>query len=134
MPSERAHLALADRNQTVIDHLLQRPDECMEWIVTVAFYKALHLVEALFAHDGLGHGQSHENRDYLLKTNRRYAHIYRHYRPLWAASMVARYLYDPAGGTYSTFADYLPPGEAKRQMVDHRLHQIEMSVAKLLKS
>lgn len=132
MPSETAHLALADRNHAVIEHLLQQPDECAEWVVTVTFYKALHLVEALFAHDGAGHGQSHERRDQLLKANRRYSHIYRHYRPLWAASVVARYLQDPQGKDYCNFSDYLPVDKVKAEILHHRLRKIEQSVAKLI--
>ncbi len=135
MSSEDAHLALAQRNQVAIDHLLGKPDDCAEWVVTVAFYKALHLVEAVFCHDGIGHGQNHERRDELLKRNRRYSHIYKHYRPLWAASIVARYLEDRdrnRGDTgYSSFSDYLSVADVQSQMLGHRLREIEKSVAKL---
>lgn len=134
MPDKAAHLAVAQRNQTVLDYLLQNPDACSEWVVTVAFYKALHLVEALFFHDGQGHGVNHENRDHLLKTNRRYSHIYKHYRPLWAASVVARYLEDACGKGYSCFSDFIKPDRIQSEFLNHRLHQIESSVHKLLGS
>ena len=50
MPSKEAHLTAAKRNQATIDYLLAG-DEHLPWVVTVAFYKALHLVEAVFAAD-----------------------------------------------------------------------------------
>ncbi len=132
MASKEAHLALANRNQAVLEYLLQQPDCCAEWIVTVAFYKALHLVEALFAHDGKGHGHSHEQRDRMLKGEPRYRHIYKHYRPLWAASVVARYLENPWGDSFRSFADYLSPQDVQQKMVGHHLRQIERSVERLL--
>jgi len=132
MPSKEAHLQLAERNQHVLDYLLAEPQKCAEWIATVAFYKALHLVEALFAHHGLGHSHNHEDRDHRLKADRRYHHIYKHYRPLWAASIVARYLCDPQGRQFSRFHDYLTPQHLQSQLLDHRLQQVEKSVHKLL--
>lgn len=135
MPSEASHLAIANRNQTVLDYLLQKPDGCAEWIVTVAFYKALHLVEAIFARDPkIRHGLNHETRDRFLKTERRYSHIWKHYRPLWAASIVARYLEGDSGSSYTSFSEYLSTDEIKMQLLDHRLRQIEQSVHKLLSS
>jgi len=131
MPSKEAHLAQAQRNQEVLDYLLADPAKCAEWIATVAFYEALHLVEALFAHHGV-HSHNHEDRDHRLKSDRRYRHIYKHYRPLWAASIVARYLCQPDGKAFSTFADYLPPDRIRVQLVDHRLRQVEKSVQRLL--
>ncbi len=132
MPSKEAHLQLAERNQQVLDYLLAEPQKCAEWIATAAFYKALHLVEALFDHHGVGHSHNHENRDHRLKADKRYQHIYKHYRPLWAASIVARYLCDPQGKQLSCFADYLTPDQARSRLVDHRLQQVDNSVRKLL--
>jgi hypothetical protein len=47
MPSKEAHLAIAERNQQCIDYLKQDLSHYAEWVTTVAFYKALHLVDAL---------------------------------------------------------------------------------------
>jgi hypothetical protein len=135
MPSEAAHLAIAERNRVVLDYLLERIENCAEWVTTVAFYRALHLVEAVFYHDGHEHGRNHETRERMLKTNNRYKHIYQHYRPLWAASVVARYLEDADNSApFSSFSEYLKPDDVKRIIIDHRLRQIENSVAKLLAS
>jgi len=47
MPDVDTHIWIARRNQRVLDYLLERPESCGDWIVVVAFHKALHLVEAL---------------------------------------------------------------------------------------
>src|SRR3990172_8898931 len=95
MPSKDAHLAAARENQDVIDYLCLQVDKFPGWIATVAFYKALHVVEALFAVDGTGsggHTDRHEDRNRLLKKTSRYQHIWKSYRPLYQASLIARYL------------------------------------------
>ncbi|MFH1023462.1 MAG: hypothetical protein V1809_08730 [Planctomycetota bacterium] len=134
MPTEAAHIALAARNQKTIDYLLNDISAHSEWITTIAFYRALHIVEALFSKDPRArHGTSHERRDHLLKSDKRYSHIYKHYRPLWAASVVARYLEDRVH-TYGCFSEYLTPEQIKTEILGHRLCQIEKSAKKLLPS
>ena len=128
MPDKRAYLAAAQRDQKVIDRLLEGPTDFSEWITTIAFYKALHLVEALFAHDGAWHEKSHVSRELLLKATTRYSHIYEHYRSLWNASMVARYLQGE-----SIFSNYLSLEEVRSELLNHRLKKIEKSVSNLMK-
>src|SRR2546421_1473890 len=95
MPTEASHFLLAAHNQDLIDHLLKDIDQFADWVTTVAFYKAVHLVEAVFSRDPhIKHGRTHEHREQCLKSDRRYSNIYKNYRPLWAASTVARYLED----------------------------------------
>jgi len=134
MPNEQTHLQIARRNQALIDHLLSLEDTFPEWIVIVAFYKALHLVDALFDRHLQKDGQSHKNRDRILKTTKRYAHIFRHYSPLRHASELARYashLSDDSPG-YNTYKDYLSLELVKSEILGHRLAQIEKTVTKLL--
>ncbi len=50
MPTKEAHVAVAKSNQRTIDYLLQTDDH-LGWVVTVAFYKALHIVEAMLHAD-----------------------------------------------------------------------------------
>jgi hypothetical protein len=52
-----------------------------DWIVTVAFYVALHATDSLLAHDGISRVHSHDTRNNVLMQTRRYEHIWRHYRP-----------------------------------------------------
>lgn len=115
-------------------HLFDCPTPCPDWIVTVAFYKALHLVEALiFKDQGLRHGRNHAIRERILKCEPRYGHIYRHYMGLKEASCVARYLQNSAGTkSYQRFEDYCTMEGVKRDLLNHRLHQLEQSVRKLI--
>jgi hypothetical protein len=45
------HIALANRNQATLEYLLLDAPRCSEWIAAVAFYKSLHVVEAIFARE-----------------------------------------------------------------------------------
>lgn len=60
-----------------------------DWVVTVAFYRAVHLVEMLFARDNRPAGGSHIGRNQVLK--RHYPDVWREYRPLYDLSRKARY-------------------------------------------
>ena len=134
MPSQNAHLDLARRNQDLIDHLLKDIDRFPDWVTTVAFYRALHLVEAVFAADPhIKHGGDHGNRLHLLKYNRQYAAIFKAYQPLWAASVVARYLEDKESATeVSSFSKYLTVEQVKATILNHYLRRVESSVEQLL--
>jgi len=57
------HLEKAKRNKEILfNHLLQFIERCPEWITVVAFYSALHFVDAYFAKLGL-HFQHHQERN-----------------------------------------------------------------------
>lgn len=47
MPTEAQHIASANRTQKTIEHLLADVATHSPWIATAAFYKALHIVEAV---------------------------------------------------------------------------------------
>ena len=135
MPSEAAHLALARQNQDLIDHLLPELNRFADWVSVVAFYKALHIVEALFSHEpSIRHGGNHEVRERHLKTNGKFKEIYKHYRPLWAAATVARYLADPStkGTEYKCFTDYLTPAAVQAKILNHYLRRLQNSAELLL--
>jgi hypothetical protein len=134
MPDENAHIRLAKHNQDLINHLLPDKKNYSDWITTVAFYKALHLVEAVFfCERSILHGRSHENRDSHLKSIKKFEQIYRHYRPLWAAATIARYLENVGKGkTYNNFYEYLDPDEVESKILKHRLMQLERSARKFL--
>lgn len=136
MPTDAEHLAVAKRNQDLINHLLPDINKFGEWVTVIAFYKALHVVEAVFFKDhSAKHGRNHENRERLLKTTKKYQHIYRHYRQLWAASTVARYLEDQTDRTeYKSFDDYLAPDRVQSVILEHHLQQLEKSADKFLSS
>lgn len=136
MPSKEAHVAAAKQNQATLDYLLAGGDEHLPWVATVAFYKALHVVEAVFAADKrspLPHTGDHKLRNHVLKTVNRYQHLWRMYRPLWEASLIARYLrVDDNGPAYTDFAQYLSRADVEQRVLGHYLAQLEVSAARLL--
>ncbi len=132
MPDERTHVAAAVHNQEVLDHLL-REDSCCDWAAVVAFYKALHVVEAVFwrNHDGF-HASSHGSRERLLKRNRRrYGEIYKRYAKLSRLSMIARYLESRTGPgpdkekkAYSSFTQVMTAEEVRDIVVGAWLKEL----------
>jgi hypothetical protein len=122
MPDGAAHAKVALHDVETVCFLDGHP-EYHDWTATVTFYAALHVVEALFANKRPPeHGKSHERREALLKKERQYDSIYRHYRALWAAAQVARYLEELGSGrTHSVFADYMSPEDVRRTLVKHHL-------------
>jgi len=134
MPSKESHLAAAKRNQLTIEYLLKE-DAHLAWAVTVAFYKGLHLVEALLATGKVGgmlHTDDHKIRNRLLKTTPQLAQIWKMYRPLFEASLIARYLRsDEASETQDVFDAYMPRKVVESKVLGHYLHQLEQSVARL---
>lgn len=60
-----------------------------DWIAVVAFYEAVHLVEAGFRNAGKPNSHKHRQRNDRLK--RDYPGVWRHFRPLWNLSKLARY-------------------------------------------
>ena len=129
MPNFEAHEEAANRNQKVLNCLLENydhsPDDFAHWVIAVAFYKALHLVEAIFYTDGF-HSTDHRERNQRLKDVKKFGHIWKHYRPLFEASMVARYLVNPHSGTDQTDLNtYLSDTAIRSQFINHHLRQIE---------
>ncbi len=134
MPSQTAHLALANHNQELIDHLLKDVDRFPDWITMFAFYRALHLVEAAFAADSsVKHCGDHGTSNVVLKRNRRYSALWKAHQPLWMAANVARYLEDAGGGVeVAAFSKYLSPDQVKSIVLNHHLRKVESSVEQML--
>lgn len=133
MATEADHIALANKNHDVLLHLLNDADRFPEWIAVVAFYKAVQIVEAVFVHKEGRCCHGHQRRLDALKT-RGHKDLYKHYRALWAASSIARYLVDtdvPPKG-YSSFSDYLSPEDVKNRLIKRRLHGVECAALGLL--
>lgn len=100
------------------------PDSYADWIVCVAFYAALHCIEVLFEHDGLGPSADHGLRNRKLRQANRYKKIWANYRELTDASQIARY--------HIGLENWISVKDAKEIFVGHHLYQIEKSVAKLM--
>jgi len=86
MGTKADHKDKAKHNQEFLDTIDRAayPD----WFVTVCFYKALHVVESLFAQKGM-HSNNHRDRHDCLK--RQHADIWQQYFPLYTQSRRARY-------------------------------------------
>lgn len=134
MASKDAHIQVAERNRRAMVDLINCPQNHSAWVAAIAFYRALHLVEALFSVDSqIRHTNSHETRETRLKTNRRYQQVWRHYRHLQTASLVARYLGD-GNVEVCGFDEYMTPEVVQRKLLNHHLHQIEKFAEKTLGS
>jgi len=89
-----AHIDKAVHNISTMAHLATDPAQ-KDWVATVAFYVGLHIVDAVLYSKNKGlhrHGQSHNNREQLVKTDRQLAEVWKCYWPLHNESIVARYL------------------------------------------
>ena len=74
MPAKNDHIAKADHDKGVMPYLLGWDSECADWVVICAFYRAVHLVDALLASDpgntAQRHPHDHTARELVLKQNR----------------------------------------------------------------
>jgi putative flippase GtrA len=107
MPSEADHIAMANTNHCTLLYLLGQHANHPEWIATVAFYKALHLTEAVL-HARWGMDSSNHNQ--RLETVKRMMGVKYHvnFHVLYQKSRIARYLQDSGSRTnYSRFTDHL---------------------------
>jgi hypothetical protein len=86
MGTKSDHSEKANHNQRFLDSI--DPREFPDWVTTVCFYKALHLVEMLFAQESK-HSDNHRERHDVLK--REHPDIWKEYLPLYAQSRRARY-------------------------------------------
>lgn len=94
MAGPNAHLSKAVHNIKTIAFLFTGTNK-KDWIATVAFYAALHIVDAVLYHNNRGlqrHGQTHNYRERLVKYNPKFQHMWTFYWSLHNESVVARYL------------------------------------------
>ena len=121
MPSLDAHLATARNNYDLLAYLrANRLATDAGWVAVVAFYTALHVVEAVFAklrHGGIEHTTTHYERRNVLRNVRQYSKLWQHYRPLHDAASDARYL--EAGEEFP-----FTPVEVESILLDHHLKEI----------
>jgi hypothetical protein len=87
MPSADQHRKKAESNRKFLDTISL--DDYPDWVVAVAFYTAVHLVERLRAISGHGDSTGHEDR--MAYVQEFHAAIHTAYHVLQNASMLARY-------------------------------------------
>lgn len=91
MASSSNHIALANKNQLALNVLVLDGTIHPEWVATIAFYKAIHVVEAACRKLGQRHTHSHKSRLSLVSAKTELQPIYKHFRILYVASCIARY-------------------------------------------
>ena len=84
------HIEHASRIQVALDHLRGDPERFSEWIVTTAFYKAVHLVEAVFVQLGLECSFNHDTRLESLRKDGRFNGFSPQFKQLYECSYAAR--------------------------------------------
>ena len=134
MASVSDHIALANRNHDALCYLLKEPQAHPEWVATVAFYKAVQVIEAVFAATSGKHSHGHDDRIGNLKTPK-FSDLFLSYRPLYAASLVARYLEDSGSKKvydhvehskqYHKFTDYMTADAVIKRLLKKRLKPLE---------
>ena len=122
MASEADHISLANRNHDFLVEVLQQ-GRFPDWAATVAFYKAVHTVEAVFAADLGKDSTSHTDREESLKVAK-YKPIFKDYTHLLTASRIARYLESRGEGKCHQFADFMD-AQAVNRLVAKRLYGVE---------
>lgn len=135
MPSEKAHLEAVRRNVKVLRYLRNQPEICLEWIAIVAFYTAVHVVEAVFAKSDV-HSSDHKTRLDRLKCDAKCRSLFHPFRQLKVASEIARYL-GTGGvtpGAYQCFSDYMSSEDVEKTLVKGHLAAICREAQKLLGS
>ncbi len=121
MASLGNHIRQWKHNRTFLTMI---PLDYRDWIITIAFYSALHAIDALLAFDKVRGITSHQARnDVLMRTNR-YQRIYKAYHPLYSLSRTIRYLADPQA--------WISAEDTQPRVIDAYLVPIEQSVERLI--
>lgn len=104
MPPRHDHLAQAQHNQRLLATLSSSGGSLSsyaDWAVTVAYYVAVHLVEAYFDRKRKAHSASHAERDRTFASMAELKPIYGDYSDLKNLSIDSRYKCVPARWTSS---------------------------------
>ena len=104
MPSQTEHLAQARRNLEILEQFSFTTCACLDWLVVLAFYTALHWVDAFLATLGR-HPKNHFERNRDVSNYLR--DIYAHYTHLYNVSREVRYFAIPYPRRRARYANAL---------------------------
>jgi hypothetical protein len=105
--------------------LAQIPPDYPDWQVTVAFYAALHSIDALLAFDKvIDRVINHDTRNAVLMHTNKYAFLNKKYQPLYSLARTVRYLADRT--------KWVPSHTIQANVIGRYLFPIEQSVQKLM--
>lgn len=135
MPTELDHVRLANRNHDALFALVEDPGRFSEWIATIAFYKAIHVVEAVLDHSANQHSGSHEDRFDKLRVfcakNPDAGPMFRNLRWLHRESRLARYL-EFGSNRVSDYESHQPADGIVKRAVRKRLKPLEQTAKRFL--
>lgn len=91
MPAARDHQAQAQHNRQLLAHLCIGACTHPDWATTVAFYTAVHLLEAYFDRKQKPHSKTHAQRYFTLTSMPELSPVNRSYQELKDLGRVSRY-------------------------------------------
>ncbi len=91
MPDIVTHQQQVGHNRQVSTYLQLAGDTFLDWVVTVMFYTALHLIDQVLAHNAGLHPRNHRQRHAAMSQQPALAPVYRDYRELEHQSWRSRY-------------------------------------------
>ena len=119
MPDILAHQHKVEHNRQAVTYLQSAGDTYLDWVVTILFYTALHLVDQVLYFQGRVNPRDHRQRHAEIARQPLLAPIYRDYRELEWQSQRSRY----------ECADFTP---AEVQQLAVRLDRIAQLVRSLV--
>lgn len=92
MPRSSEHKKKYLENKNIIESVLnEKNNEHCNWISTICFYAALHMVEMQLALDGI-HSRDHVNRENNMESSKRISqYVLIRYKHMYTVSILARY-------------------------------------------
>lgn len=92
VPKSAEHLDKYNENRYIIDTILDERDkrQC-NWVATVCFYAALHLIEMQLATEGI-HSKNHIERETNMQQEEKISqYVLVRYKQMYTTSILARY-------------------------------------------
>lgn len=117
-------IRLANRTDATLDDLLRDVPKNREWIAVLAFYKALHLVDAHMAYHNASRG-GHVYRSSYIQSLPSSLHVYKQYASLHTTSNIARYMSCTPSSGHSGPFDKVCPDSAIANLINSRLAKFE---------
>ena len=139
MPTIEAHVIHASRTQRTLGVLSEDIETHAEWVVTTAFYKSVHLVEAVFRLNGRRDSIDHKGRLETLRLDPRYGNFAAEFKQLYDHSCAARYLSVPNDRQRpqrtrprTLFTNYMPADRVRSTVLDRLLPNVEAECVLIL--
>jgi hypothetical protein len=115
-----AHVAQWQHNRSLLGEI---PASHPDWVVTVAFYTAVHAIDAALTFEGVT-VCNHDQRFEAIAGLNRMLKVGTLYHPLYDLCRKVRYTADPN--------QWIPPAELERQVIRRYLLPLEQSIEGLI--